>query len=327
MNTRKKILVFILKLALGLLSFWLIYWRLKSELTPQHWLILKAIFSNTANWIYFLVCILLMPLNWGIETLKWQRITKPIEYISFKQASASVYSGIFAGNLAPGRATEFLAKILFFEPNNRAAITVLHFINGMFQLSITILIGLTALFYKTQDFSGSYNWIKYVGSVGGGVLLLLFIGCILYTPTIMTWLVKRFQTQEALPTFRYRFTPQSIFFFLSFSVIRYLVFSIQMALLLAIIGASLNISLFINIAIYFFITTTIPMVSFLEAAIRIAIALVVFKNLELSTSLLAIVSILLWLINIVLPSCIGYVVIIRKKINLSVLSKRQPLQT
>lgn len=312
---------------LGLLSFWLIYWRLKSELTPQHWPMLQAMFSNAANWVYFIVCILLMPLNWGIETLKWQRITSPIEHISFKQASASVYSGIFAGNLAPGRATEFLAKILFFEPTNRAAITILHFINGMFQLSITILIGLTALFYKTQDFSGSYNWIKYAGSLVGGVLLLLFIGCILYTPSIMTWLVKRFQTQEALPTFRYRFTPKSVFFFLAFSILRYLVFSIQMALLLASIGAPLNASLLVDIAIYFFITTTIPMVSFLEAAIRIAIALVVFKNLELSTSLLAIVSLLLWLINSVLPSCVGYVIIIRKKINVSVLSKRQTQQT
>src|SRR5688572_30961137 len=86
----------------------------------------------------FMLAILLIPVNWGIEAYKWKLITAPIQWVSYKTATKSVYSGVCLGNLAPGRATEFLAKIIFFKIENRPKISVLHFVGGMFQLSITI---------------------------------------------------------------------------------------------------------------------------------------------------------------------------------------------
>lgn len=319
----KKILSFSLKLAVGLLSFWVIYWRLKNDLGPEQWPLLKTTFLSPSSLLLLLSALCLMPLNWGIESLKWQHITKPIEPIPFTDAQGSVYSGVFAGNLAPGRATEFLAKILFFKPENRISVTVLHFINGMFQLSITIILGLLAMYYKTQAFTGDLAWVKYAGSIGGLMLLLLFGWCFLNTGYILKFVIRRILKQEDATPFNYSFSRNSIIFLFGFSVVRYVVFASQMALLLICSGASFSVVLFVNTAIYFFITTTIPMVSFLEAAIRVAIALVVFKDLGIAVSLLALVSVLLWLINIVIPSIIGYIVLINKKIDFSVLKKRR----
>lgn len=322
MISSKKIISISIKILIGVLSFLVIYWRLKSELTPEKLPLLKDTFTNATALIILFFCTLLVPLNWGIEALKWQRITKPIESISFLRANQSVYSGIFAGNLAPGRATEFLAKILFFSSEKRAAISVLHFVNGMFQLSITIILGLIALFYKTQDFDGDYLWIKYVGSIGGIVLLIAFIWCFIKIDYLIQLIYKRISKQQNAATEPYRFNTNTITFLLSYSLLRYFVFAFQFALLLYIIHVPIQWTVFANIAIYFFITTTIPMISFLEAAIRVAIALVVFKNLNISSSHLAIVSILLWLINIVIPSIIGYGILITKKIEISFLKKR-----
>jgi hypothetical protein len=320
--TSKKIISISIKILIGVLSFLVIYWRLKSELTPEKLPLLKTTFTNPSALITLFFCILLMPLNWGIEALKWQRITKPVEPISFLAANQSVYSGVFAGNLAPGRATEFLAKILFFSSEKRAAISVLHFVNGMFQLSITIILGLIALFYKTQDFSGEYLWIKYVGSIGGIILLIVFAWCFIKIDYLIQLIYKRILKQQQATSEPYHFSSSAIIFLLSFSVVRYFIFALQFALLLFIIKVPIGWEVFINIAIYFFITTTIPMISFLEAAIRVAVALVVFKNLNVSSSHLAIVSILLWLINIVIPSIIGYCILITKKIEISFLKKR-----
>ncbi len=305
-----------------MLSFLVIYWRLKSELTPEKLPLLKETFTNLSALVTLFFCVLLMPLNWGIEALKWQRITKPVESISFLTANQSVYSGVFAGNLAPGRATEFLAKILFFSSEKRGSISVLHFVNGMFQLSITIILGLIALFYKTQDFSGQYLWIKYVGAIGGIILLILFIWCFIKIDYLIQLIYKRILKQQNVAAEPYRFNSNDIIFLLSYSVVRYFVFAFQFALLLYIIHVPIQLAVFVNIAIYFFITTTIPMISFLEAAIRVAVALVVFKNLTISSSHLAIISILLWLINIVIPSIIGYCILITKKIEISFLKKR-----
>ncbi len=322
MVASKKIISISIKSLIGVLSFLVIYWRLKSELTPEKLPLLKETFTNPSALITLFFCILLMPLNWGIEALKWQRITKPVESISFLTANQSVYSGVFAGNLAPGRATEFLAKILFFNSEKRATISVLHFVNGMFQLSITIILGLIALFYKTQDFSGQYLWIKYVGAIGGFILLILFIWCFIKIDYLIQLIYKRILKQQNVAAEPYRFNSNDIIFLLSYSVIRYFVFAFQFALLLYIIHVPIQLAVFVNIAIYFFITTTIPMISFLEAAIRVAVALVVFKNLNVSSSHLAIISILLWLINIVIPSIIGYFILITKKIEISFLKKR-----
>lgn len=319
----KKILSFSLKLAVGILSFWVIYWHLKNDLGPEQLPLLKTTFLTPTALLMVVSASLLMPFNWGIESLKWRHITKPIEHITFAGAQRSVYSGVFAGNLAPGRATEFLAKILFFKPENRISITVLHFINGMFQLSITIILGLLAMYYKTQAFTGDLAWIKYAGGIGGGVLLLVFGWCFFNTGRILQFVIKRVLKQEGESHFNYTFSLESIFFLFGFSVLRYAIFALQMALLLICAGAPFSPVLFINIAIYFFITTTIPMVSFLEAAIRVAIALVVFNDLGVAVSLLALVSVLLWLINIVVPSIIGYLVLINKKIDFSVLKKQR----
>jgi hypothetical protein len=57
------------------------------------------------------------------------------------------------------------------------------------------------------------------------------------------------------------------------------------------------------------------MISVLEAAIRTAIALVVFKGSGISGSALAFSSLLLWLLNIILPSVFGYLVLLRQNFN------------
>ena len=114
----------------------------------------------------------LMPVNWGIESYKWKSITKQVESVSYPTALKSVFSGICVGNIAPGRAMEFLAKIIFFKYENRPSITVLHFINGMFQMLITVTVGIISAAYKLNQVNGSSNFIYIV--LGIGLSMVLF---------------------------------------------------------------------------------------------------------------------------------------------------------
>src|SRR5690606_4925553 len=132
---------FIIKLFVGVGSFVFIYTRLKNDLTPDKiQLLYNSLFSPTALF-YLSLVLCLIPINWGIESYKWKLITAPIQWVSYRTATKSIYSGLCLGNLSPGRATEFLAKIIYFKIDNRPKITVLHFVGGMFQLSITIVAG------------------------------------------------------------------------------------------------------------------------------------------------------------------------------------------
>jgi len=57
------------------------------------------------------------------------------------------------------------------------------------------------------------------------------------------------------------------------------------------------------------------MISFIEAAVRAAVALIVFKDCGISNAALALASILVWFLNIVVPSIVGYFILIKQKFN------------
>lgn len=324
MLERKKIISIAIKLLIGVGSFLLIYYRIKSDLTPEKLEILSSLAFSIKGIVCFGFCFLLIPINWGIESFKWQLITAPIEKISFKTANHSVYSGICLGNLAPGRATEFLAKIIFFKLENRPKITALHFINGMFQLSITYLIGLTALFIQLKQFEGENVWLAYTTSFIAVLVFGVFVFCIIKIDFILNLITQKISKQQPIGDFKYQFTSKKLFQLFSLSLLRYFVFSAQFILLIYLFHQqNFNFSIFLGIAIYFLITTTIPMISLLEAPIRAAIALIVFQNSGISNSALALSSVLIWLINIIIPSVFGYTILLKQNFNFKLFNKKK----
>lgn len=315
MQKRKKILSILIKLLIGVGSFSIIYIRLKSDFSPETLDLLTASAFSTRGILCFLVCLLLIPINWGIEAYKWKIITAPIQWISYKTASKSVYSGVCVGNLAPGRATEFLAKIIFFKIENRPKITVLHFVGGMFQLSMTIIAGFIALLFTLNDFGSDSVWMTYTTSAIGIVLLCLLVLSIYKINFILNFISKKISKQSEVEDFQYSFSSALLIKLFGFSALRYLVFFTQFLLLIYLFHEHLSVAIFPGIALYFLITTTIPMISVLEAAIRAAVALIVFKDSGISTPALALSSLLIWMVNIIIPSIFGYIVLLRQNFN------------
>ncbi len=315
MQKRKKILSILIKLLIGVGSFSLIYIRLKSDFTPEKIDLLSASALSLHGIFCFSLCLLLIPVNWGIEAYKWKLITAPIQWISYKTASKSVYSGVCVGNLAPGRATEFLAKIIFFKIENRPKITVLHFVGGMFQLSMTIISGFIALLFTLNDFGGDSVWMTYTTSIIGVVLLCLLVLSIYKINFLLNFISKKISKESKVEDFNYKFSVSSLLKLFGFSALRYSVFFLQFLLLIFLFDKNISSAIFPGIALYFLITTTIPMISVLEAAIRAAVALVVFKDSGISAPALALSSLLIWIVNIIIPSIFGYIVLWRQNFN------------
>lgn len=315
MQKRKKILSILIKLLIGVGSFSIIYIRLKSDFSPEKLDLLSASAFSPRGILCFVTCLLLIPINWGIEAYKWKLITAPIQWISYKTASKSVYSGVCVGNLAPGRATEFLAKIIFFKIENRPKITVLHFVGGMFQLSMTIIAGFIALLFTLNNFGSDSAWMTYTTSAIGIVLLCLLVLSIYKINFILNFISKKISKQSEVEDFQYSFSAALLLKLFGFSALRYLVFFTQFLLLIYLFHEDIGVAIFPGIALYFLITTTIPMISVLEAAIRAAVALIVFKDSGISTPALALSSLLIWIVNIIIPSIFGYLVLLRQNFN------------
>lgn len=323
LSQNKNIITWLVKILIGLGSFALIYWRLNGDMTSENLQALKNSFSSSTSYILLLCCVLLIPVNWGIESYKWKLITSPIENISFKTAMKSVYSGVCVGNLAPGRATEFLAKILFFQPENRPTITLLHFANGMFQLSVTIIAGLTGLFLKFNLNSGlSSSQVIWI-IIFCVVLLIVFSLFILRFDAFQTKLIKILKRKIDGNTLPYKFSKEISLRLLSFSVLRYFVFTVQFVLILKLFynGFSSEYIVIASVFVYFLLTTILPMISIIEPAVRAAIALLVFGGMGYPEITLVISAIMVWLINIVIPSLAGYIIIVKEEFEFNFFKK------
>lgn len=314
MKSKKKILTVLVKIAIGIVSFWIIYNRLNE--IPQ--LKEQCLFWFTEPRMYFNLILVfgLMPLNWGIESYKWKSITTQIEPISFSKAIKSVFSGICVGNIAPGRAMEFLAKIIFFKYENRPSITVLHFINGMFQMLITVTVGIISIAFKLNQNHDSSTFIYLV--LAGGLCMILFFCWAIFNVSFIQqklkfikWFQKMGNTQNI------QFSKTLILKLISLSIVRYLVFTTQFYLIYnALTPQNEIIQIFMSIAAYFMLTSLIPMISVIEPAIRAAIALFVFNNTGGDTITIVLASTFVWIINVVIPSAIGYVIILKEKIDI-----------
>jgi hypothetical protein len=260
----------------------------------------------------------LMPINWGIESYKWKLITQQVESIPFITALKSVFMGICLGNIAPGRAMEFLGKIYFFKSENKPSVTILHFINGMFQMLITVLVGISAIAYKFQLVHSSAQLV-YSIIIFGIVLIIFFCLAILNVSTIQRKLkfIKWFKFSDS--TQQLSFSKMLLFKLVVLSMLRYFVFSFQFYLVYRVLSLPMPVmQMASSIAVYFMLTSLIPMISFIEPAIRAAIALFVFNQVNDSYISVVLSATLLWFINVVLPSIIGYLIILKAKINFNI---------
>ncbi len=308
----KKIISFSIKLLIGIISFWIIYSRLSHipELKEQF----LQLFADPTMYVVFFLVLLLMPINWGIESYKWKLITTQIESISYITSVKAVLTGVCIGNIAPGRAMEFLAKIYYFKPHNRPSVTILHFINGMFQMLITLSMGLMAIAYKINGSSQSTSVI-YLALTAGVCMVLFFCWAIFNASYIQRKLqfIKWFKTIENARNLR--FTKKIITTLISLSIVRYAVFTTQFYIIYhALSPQSLPFQVFLSIAAYFTITSIIPMISFIEPAIRAAIAILVFNSATDNEANVVLASTLVWIVNVVVPSAIGYAIILKEKI-------------
>jgi hypothetical protein len=310
----KKRLVLLFKILLGLASFVFLWFRLKDQLTPEKIAILKQTLFLGNNLLLFAFIYFLMIPNWLIESYKWKIITAHIEKISYLKAIKGVMAGICIGNVTPGRFGEFAGRLIYFKPEHRSKITVTHFVCGSTQLFITVATGIvcTALWLLKHESSD----LIYIALAAGGVLLLLltlllFKIDIAYKKVASLKILKRFDLGAV------HYPKPVLIKTILWSTLRYFVFASQYILLLKICGANGSyFALFIPVSISFMLMSSIPMISFIEVAIRAGIALLLFSEFIPNELLIITASTALWFINIITPSIIGYFIILASKIQL-----------
>ena len=315
----------ILKILVSVAALVYVFFRLKSDAlhngliqTP-----LDVILGmREGNAFLILISVCLLPVNLGIEALKWKWLIR--DYypdLSFTRAVKAVTTGMSFGILTPNRLGDYAGRILFLEEGFRVEAALFTFVDRLSQMAATLIGGFFFLYFMDQfiSFQGS-SWENYEYEFKIAAVLLFPITLIfLFWPAIwmkpLLWLAGKFPVLKMNPGSMRPVPFSKAAGAMALSLLRYAVFSFQYVLLLKAYGFSLGIATaFHLIAGIFLIKSVIPFVGLSELGIREAVAVEMIAFYGIDSAVAFHPTVLLYLVNILLPALVGLVFLAQLKL-------------
>jgi uncharacterized membrane protein YbhN (UPF0104 family) len=294
----KRALLIIIKLLVSILVLLFLYEKISED--KSGFASAFQLFSDNL-FILFLV-ILLMPINWLMEVLKWKYSIQPITHISMSKATTGVLAGVALGFVTPHAIGDYFAKVFSLTHHNRKKALGLILVGRMMQMVPTALFGLIAVYIYS---SRSIAQIEIPISLNYPILSILGL---LLTILLLILYMKRNhpKIQDYVQPVR-KLGLKLISLLVGLSILRYLIFSVQFLLLLSILGLKINVFMqFMGVAFMFLAKSILPTFNFLsDLGIREFSVALFFESLEMDVAPIIAAGLILWLINIALPAFIG----------------------
>ena len=322
MNKNIKILLnYFLGPALFLLLSWSLYHQVKNQPDlSQRW---QQIINSWRQPKFWLV-VLLMPVNWGIESRKWQMLVQHVQRFSFFSALKSVLSGCSITMLTPNRVGEYGGRILNLEEGNRIKAISLTIAGSISQLVVTMLIGCAGLAFLRYFSHNGTGGLSVLPEFWGDVLIYMSVAItivLLLFYARLGWLVKM---MEKVPAFNKvvkhirvldEFDSKQLTGILSLSFLRYLVFAVQYILLLQVMQVQIDgLICFWLISVFYLVMAIAPTIGFIELPVRVTASWAILKYYTVNELGVSAAALGIWLINLVLPAIIGSLLILGTKI-------------
>jgi hypothetical protein len=287
------------------------------------WLNIKNNFTTPQLFNCFIV-FLLMFVNWGLETRKWQLLIRRLEDVSFFKAFKAVFSGqAFALNTI-NNLGDFVGRALFLGEGNRLKAIALTMVGSMSQVIVTFAMGLFALFFSRVLFAqkglgdGGLNVYLYTG------LMFVLVTCttlLLMVYFSLSWLTKAVEKISIFKRFAFLIqkvedvTIKDLTKVLLFSFLRYVVFVVQYLLLLKIFQVEANFLLLaLMVCIIFLILAIVPTIALTELGLRGQISIQLLGLLSTNSAGIVFTAAAIWFINRVFPALAGSLFILGVKL-------------
>ncbi|RQO31995.1 hypothetical protein DBR32_04125 [Taibaiella sp. KBW10] len=310
--TKKIWLNYIFAPALLVLLLFLIYKQVmaKGDMAAQ-WQALKAHLNpETLKW--FVLVLLLAPLNWTLEALKWQRLLSRITPVRFTKAFASMLTGMAFSLVTPNRVGDFAGRILHVQNRYKLKAAIASMIGSIAQMCITASFGIAGLIYYNLYFGNTLSLVL----LGLAVLLAFAIIWFYLRIDMLSRLATKYRwlrrVNIALRVLRnYRKADLGYILLLAFG--RFLIYNGQFLLLVNILGAAVPWGPgFLMSALMFWTLAVVPSIAMLELGVRGYAGMSLFVTTGLTAASLPILSgsYMLWVINLVLPALLGSVLIL-----------------
>lgn len=249
---------------------------------------------------------LLMLVNWGIESKKWQMLLKHTEQLNFARAFQSVLMGLAISIITPNRIGEYLGRILYLKNTNKLKGISITIIGSFAQILVTSVFGVLGLLfylYAVDQSAWLYGWLALSFVMACFMFYMLFhLELVVNFCQRIPWLKKISVYIEVIK----RYERITLIKLILFATARYLVYSTQFFLLLYITHQFfLPAKTFAGIWLLFWIIAVVPSFVIADLGIRGQTAVTFLAFVSGNHLAILVSSVLLWFINLILPSLVG----------------------
>jgi hypothetical protein len=311
----KKTLSILIKIVIVFCSFLFIYNELirNDSLGNIKFDLLLLILKE--NYLIISVVVLMMLMNWLVESLKWQFMIRKIEEISVFTSIRAVFSGITISSFTPNRIGEYGGRVFCLEKSDRIQAVFITVLGSMAQLLTTILFGSISFLILYKSFLQDNTMLLFFNikiSLFSFLILFFFNLVFLFFYFNASFLVKHIGKYKYFEFLNKYINVISLYSYkdlmiaLLYSIFRYLIFSFQFLILLHVFDVDISFfeSIFSVMLVFFFITLT-PTITIAEIGVRGSVALFVFGIFSSNVIGILSATFLLWIINLIIPAIIG----------------------
>ena len=318
LTLNKKLKIFLNYFVGPILFVWLsysIYRQIQRQAdVHQSWNLIMAAFTGPQSWKFSCV-IMLMFVNWGIESRKWQVLVGSIQKVSFWTAYRAIFSGQALAFNTLNRVGESAGRAVYLEEGNRLRGIVLSVVGSMSQIIITFFIGLLGLLYLRFDILDNTRHLEGLSGFWLDILIwTISVGIILFILLYfrLSWLILLL---EKIPFIgRHKFFVQKLEDFhwkeltgvLILSFCRYVVFVMQYILLLQVFEVNVNwIDAACMACVMFLVLAIVPTIALAELGFRGKVSIQLFGLLSSNTVGIVATAAGIWIINLIIPAIAG----------------------
>lgn len=285
----------------------------------QSWHQVKASFLSSRI-ILLIAMVLLMPVNWGLEAWKWQKLVKSIRPIGFFQSLKAVLTGVSFSVSMPNRVGEYVGRMMYMPEGSRLKTISAAVVGSMAQLITTLVFGLAALALLKKNllthhpqFVIWYQFAFYALFILLVLLLLAFFSVDVFVTRIRKWFGenKYLYLVESLSNFNGHFLVHIIII----SFLRYGVFLLQYVLVFYFFHLDVPpIRMILVTNVIFLAMAVIPSIALVEVGLRGEVSLKLMGMFTLNTLAIGLATVTIWFLNLILPAVIGSLLLLNLKL-------------
>ena len=273
--------------------------------------------SSSLYWLWG--CLILMPINWALEAIKWRLLMMSSTQISWTRTFQSIMSGIAMASVTPARIGEYAGKVLFVESKDRWLSVSASFVSSLAQLYCIWILGWLGTLYLINVKGNLPTWFSWT-FVGLGLMVLFLIGFLFFNAKIIEDFARKMIQHSKLREILGRFRPVLHFEtgimlkLIAWAMLRVLVYSLQFAMLLKFFGVDLSwISMFSVIWAVYLFQSGLPLPPIMGLVARGEIAIFLFNLFGANALSVAAATFGIWMINLILPALIGLIIILANR--------------